>query len=137
MSAMLCTWMRSIGSRPNRANDVSTCARARAGSALPPPNPATLSFVAQNTRSSAPVTITYLSNLAETHPEGDARLRNLAEFNATNTMKITVEVAEGKAASSETKVKSLAAGGTAPDIFYTAYYFVAEFLAHQNGSGGQ
>jgi sn-glycerol 3-phosphate transport system substrate-binding protein len=80
-------------------------------------------------RSSAPVTITYLSNLAETHPEGDARLKNLAEFNATNTMKITVDVAEGKAASTETKVKSLAAGGTPPDIFYTAYYFVTEFLA--------
>jgi ABC-type glycerol-3-phosphate transport system substrate-binding protein len=80
-------------------------------------------------RSSAPVTITYLSNLAETHPEGDARLKNLAEFNATNTMKITVDVAEGKASSNETKVKSLAAAGSPPDIFYTAYYFVAEFLA--------
>lgn len=78
---------------------------------------------------SAPVTITYMSNLPETHPEGDARLKNLAEFNATNTQKITVNVEEGKAVSSETKLKSLAAGGTPPDLFYTAYYFVAEFLA--------
>ena len=69
----------------------------------------------------APVTITYMSNLAETHPEGDTRLKNLAEFNATNTQKITVNVEEGKAASNETKVKSLAAGGTPPDLFYTAY----------------
>ena len=76
-----------------------------------------------------PVTITYLSNLVETHPEGEARLKNLAEFNATNTQKITVNLEEGKAASNETKVKSLAAAGTPPDIFYTAYYFVAEFLA--------
>jgi multiple sugar transport system substrate-binding protein len=79
--------------------------------------------------SSMPVTITYLSNLAETHPEGETRLKNLAEFNASNTLKITVDVAEGKASSNETKVKSLAAAGTAPDMFYTAYYFVAEFLA--------
>ena len=47
MSATLCTWIRSILSRPMRANDASTCSRARAGSALAP-RPATLSFVAQN-----------------------------------------------------------------------------------------
>lgn len=80
-------------------------------------------------KSSGPVTITYLSNLPETHPEGAARLKNLAEFNSTNTLKITVNVEEGKAASTETKVKSLAAAGTSPDMFYTAYYFVTEFLA--------
>ena len=82
------------------------------------------------TPASAPVTITYMSNLPETHPEGETRLKNLAEFNATNTQKITVNVEEGKASSNETKIKSLAAGGTPPDLYYTAYYFVAEFLAN-------
>ena len=76
-----------------------------------------------------PVTISYLSNLAETHPEGAVRLKLLTEFNATNTQEITVNVEDGKAASTEAKVKALAAAGTPPDLFYTAYYFVAEFLA--------
>lgn len=80
-------------------------------------------------KTSGPVTITYMSNLPETHPEGDARLKLLDEFSTTNSQKITVNVTEGKAATTETKVKSLAAGGTPPDMYYTAYYFVAEFMA--------
>ena len=40
----------------------------------------------------APVTVTYMSNLPETHPEGEARLSLLNEFSTTNEQKITVNV---------------------------------------------
>jgi multiple sugar transport system substrate-binding protein len=78
---------------------------------------------------SAPVTVTYHSGLAETHPTGATRLELLDEFNRTNTQKITVDLAEGRAATNETKAKTLAAAGTPPQLFYTPYYSVAEFLA--------
>ena len=76
---------------------------------------------------SAPVTISYMSNLADTNPEGDARLKNLAEFTATNTQKIVVNVTEAKASVANDKLKSLASAGTPPDLYYIAYYFPAEF----------
>ncbi|MBI3973595.1 MAG: extracellular solute-binding protein, partial [Chloroflexi bacterium] len=79
-------------------------------------------------KSTGPVTITYLSNLPETHPEGEARLALLDEFGKTNTHQITINVDDARGGTNETKVKTLAAAGTPPDLYYTAYYFVAEFL---------
>lgn len=73
-----------------------------------------------------PVTVTYMSNLPETHPEGTARLFLLDEFNKTNTLQITVDVADGKAVTSTDKVKTLGAAGTPPDLYYTSHRFVAE-----------
>ena len=70
----------------------------------------------------APVTVTYMSNLPETHPEGEARLSLLNEFSTTNEQKITVNVEEAKASISLDKIKALAAGGTPPDFAYFAYY---------------
>src|SRR6266508_2704699 len=46
---------------------------------------------------SAPVTVTYQSGLAETHPTGAARIKLLEEFNQTNPHKITVDLSEGRA----------------------------------------
>ncbi len=77
---------------------------------------------------SGPVTVTYHSGLPETHPTGATRLQLLEEFNRTNTQKITVDLAEGKATTNEAKAKTLAAGGTPPLLFYTPYYSVTEFL---------
>ncbi len=77
---------------------------------------------------SAPITITYHSGLPETHPTGATRLQLLEEFNRTNTQKITVDVTEGRGQTSETKAKTLAAAGTPPQLFYTPYYSVTEFL---------
>src|SRR6478752_893133 len=57
---------------------------------------------------STPVTITYHSGLPETHPTGATRLQLLEEFNRTNTQKITVDLAEGKATTNEAKAKTLA-----------------------------
>ena len=54
------------------------------------------------------MTITYHSGLPETHPTGAAR-QLLEEFNRTNTQKITVDLTEGQAATTETKAKTLAA----------------------------
>ena len=76
-----------------------------------------------------PVTVTYLSNLAETHPEGAARLKLLTEFNATNTHKITVDLASGRDATAVDKFKALAAGGTPPDVIFTAYTDAADMYA--------
>lgn len=77
---------------------------------------------------SSPVTITYHSGLPDTHPTGATRLGLLEEFNRTNTQKITVDLSEARALTSETKAKTLAAAGTPPQLFYTPYYSVAEFL---------
>src|SRR5215216_1591152 len=63
-------------------------------------------------QSSAPVTLTYMSNLVNTHPAGNARLQLLDEFNKTNTQKITVDVRDGQVATSNEKVKALAVAGT-------------------------
>ncbi|HEX2514699.1 MAG TPA: extracellular solute-binding protein [Chloroflexota bacterium] len=76
-----------------------------------------------------PVTVTYMSNLAESHPEGAARLYLLDEFNKTNEQKITVNVEEGRGATALDKYKSLAAGGTPPDVAYAAYYHTADMFA--------
>jgi multiple sugar transport system substrate-binding protein len=105
---------------------------ALAGSALPV-LPVSLALAACGgeaapPKQQGPVTITYMSNLAETHPEGAARLFLLDEFSKSNDLKITVNVDEGRASSNETKIKALAAAGTPPDLYYTAYYFVAEFF---------
>ncbi len=78
---------------------------------------------------SAPVTVTYQSGLAETHPTGAARIKLLEEFNQTNPHKITVDLSEGRAVTDVTKAKTLAAAGTPPQLYYTPYYSVAEFLA--------
>jgi ABC-type glycerol-3-phosphate transport system substrate-binding protein len=76
-----------------------------------------------------PVTVTYMSNLAETHPEGAARLKVLTEFNATNQDKITVDLASGRDATAVDKYKALAAGGTPPDVIFTAYTDAADMYA--------
>ncbi len=79
--------------------------------------------------SKGPVTVTYMSNLPETHPEGAARLYLLDEFNKTNEQKTTVNVNEGKAATTLEKYKALAAGGTPPDLAYLAFYHAADLFA--------
>jgi multiple sugar transport system substrate-binding protein len=72
-----------------------------------------------------PVTITYMSSLAETHPEGAARLELLADYNRSNELGITVDVSEGKAATNPEKMLTLGAGGTPPDLYYAAFTAVA------------
>ena len=69
-----------------------------------------------------PVTVTYMSNLPETHPEGEARLSLLKEFTSTNPNQITVNLTEAVASITLDKIKALAAGGTPPDLAYFAYY---------------
>ncbi|MGH2351993.1 MAG: ABC transporter substrate-binding protein [Chloroflexota bacterium] len=78
--------------------------------------------------SAQPVTVTYMSNLPETHPEGEARLSLLDEFTKTNDGRITVSVDEGRASISLDKIKALAAGGTPPDLAYFAYYNTPEMF---------
>ena len=60
-------------------------------------------------------------------PPHRARLQLLEEFNRTNTQKITVDLTEGQAATTETKAKTLAAPAP-PNLFYVAYFSVTEFL---------
>jgi multiple sugar transport system substrate-binding protein len=69
-----------------------------------------------------PVTVTYMSNLPETHPEGEARLSLLQEFSDSNPAHITVNLSEAKGSISLDKITALAAGGTPPDLAYFAYY---------------
>jgi multiple sugar transport system substrate-binding protein len=95
----------------------AVAAAAACGAESGPPAPA-----------SSPVTISYHSGLPETHPTGAARLQLLEEFNRTSTQQITVDLSEGRATTSETKAKTLAAAGTPPHLFYVAYYSVTEFL---------
>ena len=57
-----------------------------------------------------PVTVTYLSHLGETHPEGKGYLDLLTEFNRTNQDKITVALEEGRPATPYDKMLALAAG---------------------------
>ena len=73
----------------------------------------------------APVTITYMSSLAETHPEGAMRLELLNDFNRSNELGITVNTSEGKAATNPEKMLTLGAAGTPPDIYYAAFNAVA------------
>jgi multiple sugar transport system substrate-binding protein len=79
-------------------------------------------------RTRGPVTITYMSGLPETHPTGAARLALMAEYNQTNTDKITVDVEPARGITDETKAKSLAAAGTPPDLLYVGYFSVADFF---------
>ena len=78
-------------------------------------------------KQSGPVTIVYMSNLPETHPEGDARLFLLNEFAGTNSLQISIDTSNAKASTSNDKLKALAAGGTPPDLFYVSSRFTAEF----------
>lgn len=76
---------------------------------------------------SGPVTLVYMSNLPDTGPEGVARLELLDEFNRTNTLKITVDLANGKATTDNDKIKTMAASGAPPDLYYVSQRFTAEF----------
>jgi multiple sugar transport system substrate-binding protein len=80
-------------------------------------------------RQQGPVTVTYVSGLPETHPTGAARLALMSEFNKTNTQRITVDIEPARGTTDETKAKALAAAGTSPDLYYVAYYSVADFFA--------
>ena len=78
--------------------------------------------------SQGPSTISYLNNLAPTNSETMARLAMLEEFNQTNTQKITVDLAEAKAAAANfEKFKTLAAAGTGPDLYWARYFDGADF----------
>jgi multiple sugar transport system substrate-binding protein len=66
-----------------------------------------------------------MSSLAETHPEGAARLELLATFNRSNALGITVDTSEGKAATNPEKMTTLGAAGTPPDLYYAAFNAVA------------
>ena len=70
---------------------------------------------------SGPVKLAYLSNLAETHPEGAARLSLLAEYQKEFASKVTIDVEGGKAATGLDKYKTVAAGGSAPDLGNVEY----------------
>lgn len=78
--------------------------------------------------SAGPVKLAYLSNLADTHPEGAARLGLLAEYQKEFSAKVTIDIEGGKAATPLDKYKSLAAGGSAPDLGYVAYYEAADMF---------
>jgi multiple sugar transport system substrate-binding protein len=78
---------------------------------------------------SEPVTVVFMHNDSNTpqRPEGATRVALLEEFSASNPLRITVNTAEAQASSNNDKIKTLAAAGTPPDLYYTAYYFPAEF----------
>lgn len=67
-------------------------------------------------RAAAPVAVTYVSHLGETHPEGKGYLDLLEEFNRTNQEKITVKLEEARPASAYDKMLAQAAAGTPPDV---------------------
>ena len=75
-----------------------------------------------------PVTVTYMSNLVNTHPAGNARSQLLDEFNKTNTQKITVDVRDGQAVGDERQGQGTGGLGNPPGIFYAAYYNATEFF---------
>ena len=81
-------------------------------------------------KATGPVTISFMHNDSNTaaRPEGATRVALLDEFTKTNEQKISVNVAEAQAAVTNDKLKSLAAGRHAPDLYYIAYYFPAEFF---------
>ena len=78
---------------------------------------------------SAPVTVNFMHNDSNTaaRPEGFTRVQLLKEFSSTNSQKITVNTTDAEATVPNDKLKSLAAAGTPPDLYYIAYYFPAEF----------
>jgi ABC-type glycerol-3-phosphate transport system substrate-binding protein len=63
-----------------------------------------------------PVTVTYLSHLGETHPEGKGYLDLLEEFNRSNQERITVSLEEGRPATGYDKMLALASAGTPADL---------------------
>jgi ABC-type glycerol-3-phosphate transport system substrate-binding protein len=63
-----------------------------------------------------PVSLTYLSHLGETHPEGKGYLDLLEEYNRANQEKITVTLEEGRPATGYDKMLALAAAGTPADL---------------------
>ena len=75
-----------------------------------------------------PVTIRYMSQLVETHPDGAMRLELINTFNRTNELGITVDVSEGKAATTIDKIKALAAGGSQPDFYYQPFNLAADLF---------
>jgi multiple sugar transport system substrate-binding protein len=80
-------------------------------------------------QAAAPVTIEFMQNDSDspTRPEGATRIALLDEFNQTNAQKITVNLEGGRASMGNDKLKSLAAAGTPPHLYYIAYYFAAEY----------
>jgi multiple sugar transport system substrate-binding protein len=79
-------------------------------------------------QSQRPVTVSYLNNLAPTNVETQSRLAVLEEFNATNTQKITVDLTEAKAAAANfEKLKTLAAAGSGPDLYWARYFDGPDF----------
>jgi multiple sugar transport system substrate-binding protein len=80
-------------------------------------------------KSSGPVTISFMQNDSNTadRPEGSTRVSLLDEFSKTNSQKIVVNLDDAQANTSNDKLKSLAAAGTPPHLYYIAYYFPAEF----------
>jgi multiple sugar transport system substrate-binding protein len=81
-------------------------------------------------QATGPVTVSFMHNDSNTaaRPEGATRVALLDEYSKTNTQKITVDVAEAQASVPNDKLKSLAAAGTPPDLYYIAYYFPAEYF---------
>ncbi|HEX2035669.1 MAG TPA: extracellular solute-binding protein [Chloroflexota bacterium] len=80
-------------------------------------------------RSGGPVTVMFMQNDSNTpqRPEGATRVALVEEFSKTNSLQITVDTSEAQGSSDNNKIKTLAAAGTPPDLYYTAYYFPAEF----------
>jgi multiple sugar transport system substrate-binding protein len=93
--------MAAVGAGP-LLGLVAACGGAGEGGTAPP--------------AAGPVTVTYLSHLGETHPEGKGYLDLLAEFNRSNQEKITVALEEGRPATGYDKMLALAAAGTPADV---------------------
>ena len=114
---------------------VATASSGTATSTTVASSAATSSSVATPAASSAAVskagalTITYMSDLPQTHPEGKARLGLLAEYSKSNPDGVSVDVSAAKNATALDKAFALAAAGTPPDLIYVAYYDAAALLA--------
>jgi multiple sugar transport system substrate-binding protein len=52
----------------------------------------------------------------------------MKEFNKTNAQQITVDIEPARGTTDETKAKAMAAAGSPPDLYYVAYYSVADFF---------
>ena len=82
--------------------------------------------------------VQYWSNLSASHPESIARAANFKEFNDTVGQDLGILVDLSNAAggmggnaqggSNKEKVKTLVAGGTPPDMYYTGYTDVSEYF---------
>jgi ABC-type glycerol-3-phosphate transport system substrate-binding protein len=116
------------------AATTASVAASTSASASAPSTASTATSTVQASASSAVgkaggLTVTYMSDLPDTHPEGKARLGLLAEYTKTNTDGVTVDVSGAKTATSLDKAFALAAAGTPPDLIYVAYYDAAALLA--------